>query len=68
MVIIMDMHTGKRYEEPADPYGEEVLNANWLPQPALQVALQAVEDAAAPPAIAAEDAEAFLAAVYRYQE
>jgi len=61
---IMDMHTDRRCEESADPYGEEVLNANWLPQPELQPAA----DAAASTAIAAEDVEAFLAAVYRYQE
>lgn len=64
----MDMHTNRRCEEPEDPYGEEVLNANWLPQPELRPALQPAADAAAAAGIAAEDVEAFLAAVYRYQE
>ena len=68
MVTIMDMNTGKVISEP-DEYGDEVLNASWLPprpEPALQ--LEQVErppaDTKAPPI----DIEGFLRAVYRYQE
>jgi hypothetical protein len=65
MVIVMDMHTGKRYEDPVDAYGEEVLSASWLPQPELRLGLQLVQAERTP---AADDVDGFLAAVYRYQE
>lgn len=65
MVIVMDMHSGKRCEDPGDAYGEEVLNASWLPQPELQLGLQPVEVEHAP---AAEDVEGFLATIYLCQE
>jgi hypothetical protein len=70
MVTIMDMNTGKVISEP-DEYGDEVLNASWLPprpEPSLQ--LEQVEhhaaDKKAPPI--AFDIEGFLRAVYRFQE
>ncbi len=74
MVIVMEMNPGKPADSPF-AYDDEVLNANWLPpsltsqpapQPALQ--LQVVETPRSrqmPPPI---DADAFLKAVYRYQE
>jgi hypothetical protein len=69
VVIIMEMHTGKLVEEPQDAYGDEVLNANWLPEPGVQLGLQAVAaEAEHPPQGAAEDVEAFLYAVYHFQE
>ncbi len=68
MVIYMDMTSGKKIEEPVAPYDEEVLNASWLPQPALQLGLQMAETARQEPALAPTDVEGFLAAVYRFQE
>ncbi|NMG75310.1 hypothetical protein [Aromatoleum diolicum] len=68
MVTIMDMNTGKVIEEPEE-YGEEVLNASWLPprpEPALQV--QQVEHIETEPKAPPMDVEHFLEAVYRYQE
>lgn len=68
MVTIMDMNTGKLIGEPEE-YGEEVLNASWLPprpEPALQ--LQQVEHIATEPKAPPMDVEHFLEAVYRYQE
>lgn len=69
VVMIMEMHTGKLLEEPQEAYGDEVLNANWLPEPGLQLGLQAVAaETEHPPLGAAQDVEAFLYAVYRFQE
>jgi len=68
MVIVMDMYSSKRIEEPEDRYGEEVLNANWLPEPQLQLGLQQAVGHAERAPVAIEDVEAFLSAVYRYQE
>lgn len=68
MVIIMEMHTGKLVEEPQETYGDEVLNANWLPEPGVQLGLQSVAEAEHLPRAAEEDAEAFLHAVYCFQE
>lgn len=69
MVIIMSMHTGKVVEEPL-AYGEEVMNANWLPRPDIAPQLQEVEQDGRrrqrrPPP---EDIDAFLNAIYRNQE
>lgn len=69
MVIIMEMHTGNVVGNP-DEYGDEVLNASWLPQPEPALPLQHVERGEAagnrpPPPIDVDD---FLRAVYRYQE
>jgi hypothetical protein len=64
----MDMHTGKSHEEPVDIYGDEVLNANWLPQPEMRPALQPVEREAAHSEVSVEDVEGFLASVYLHQE
>lgn len=68
MVIVMDMDSGKRIEEPEERYGEEVLNANWLPSPEVQLGLQESHGDAERHAVATQDVEAFLSAVYRYQE
>ncbi len=66
MVIIMDIDTGKALGEP-DEYDEEVLNAGWLPQPEPSLQLVQVEHTEPAP-IPPEDVEAFLKAMYRYQE
>lgn len=68
MVIIMDMQTGEGVAEPVDPYGEEVLNANWLPGPELALGMQQAEHGMEPSPVAPQDVDAFLSAVYRYQE
>lgn len=69
MVMIMDMTTGKAIVEPTEEYGDEVLNANWLPpQPEAAAGLQEVEHAAHGAPRAPIDVEHFLEAVYRYQE
>ena len=67
-MIIMDMQSGKGVEEPADPYGEEVLSASWLPEPEMRLGGQQAEHAPAPSPLATQDVDAFLSAVYRYQE
>ncbi|MCK0509919.1 hypothetical protein [Aromatoleum buckelii] len=69
MVIIMEMHTCDVIGNP-DEYGDEVLNASWLPQPEPALPLQHVEGVEVagnrrPPPIDVDD---FLQAVYRYQE
>lgn len=68
MVTIMDMTTGKVIGEPEE-YGDEVLNASWLPpQPAPQLGLQSVEHIETSPKAPPGGVEHFLEAVYRYQE
>jgi hypothetical protein len=71
MVSIMDMTSGTRLSD-AERYGEEVLNANWLP-PALALGLQTVSEsvAASAPARtepALTDIEGFMSRLYRSQE
>lgn len=68
MVIIMDTSSGKRMtdEQTEDRYGDEVLNASWLPCPELQAGLQAVEPARSETPIT--DPETFLRNVYLCQE
>ncbi|NMG72189.1 hypothetical protein [Parazoarcus communis] len=68
MMIVMDMQSGREIREP-QAYDEEVLNASWLPHP--EVALQLQEVTQRPRTInmpPPEDIDAFLQAVYRYQE
>lgn len=66
MVIIMDM--GKRIEDEFGAFEEEVLNAQWLPQPALQLGLQELRPAAAPRPVRDVDTDAFLRTMYLAQE
>jgi hypothetical protein len=71
MVNIMDMTSGARLSD-AERYGEEVLNANWLPQPALALGLQTVsESVASQPARTASaltDIDDFMSRLYSAQE
>ena len=68
MVAIMDMRTGERLSD-AELYGEEVLNAGWLPQAALQLGLQsAVSPARKLRSKAVADPDTFLRRLYSAQE
>ena len=66
MVIIME--TGKRIEDEFGAFEEEVLNAQWLPQPSLQLAMQEFQPAIAARPIQDIDVDAFLRTVYQSQE
>lgn len=72
MLMVMDMTTGKIEEavpEAAPEFGsfeDEVLNAEWLPRPEVQLGLQPVVHHEHK--VPAEDAEAFLRNVYASQE
>lgn len=69
MVRIMETTTTDRSPTEAERYGEEVLNANWLPQDALLMVTETNHstihhyDSAA-----TEDPDAFLRAFYLAQE
>jgi hypothetical protein len=74
MVIVMDMSTGKiddkqNPEEAAaeefGPFVDEVLNAGWLPQPALRLETHHHTEKTAAVVV---DADEFLRALYRNQE
>jgi len=70
MVNIMDMTSGARLSD-AERYGEEVLNANWLPQVALALGLQTVSETsgkARTPVPALTDIEGFMSRLYSAQE
>lgn len=72
MVICMDMESGARtYTDPEDggglAYGEEVLNANPLP-PELALGLQEIPVSMPERHVVPTDVDAFLSAVYRFQE
>lgn len=71
MVVIMEMSTGKIIEEPVVEYDDEVLNASWLPHPAVQAGLQTVAEAEtirSHKAYVPEDPDRFLRDLYRLQE
>lgn len=67
MVIIMDMSTGKKLEELGD-YGDEVLNANWLPQPDVEPGLQSAAETRHERREPPQDPDAILQAYYLNQE
>ena len=56
----------ERSEEAEDAYGEEVLNASWLPE--MPPATRPESGVTEPSPMATADLQDFLAAVYRYQE
>ena len=69
MVKIMDMTTGQILND-ADRYGDEVLNANWLPQIAASLGLQPVTSTASRkvPDAGLTDIDGFMSRLYRAQE
>lgn len=67
MVNIMDMTSGTRLTDAAR-YGDEVLNANWLPQPALALGLQPVSESTTPVRALLTDIDAFMSRLYSSQE
>ena len=67
MVIVMDMQTGLRIEDEFGPFEDEVLGANWLPQPEVAPAVAEVTPTRRQPE-AALDVDAFLRNVYLSQE
>ena len=69
MVIIMNTETGRHIEDEFGAFEEEVLNAQWLPQPLQpQAALQKVASSGTSRTVAGLDAEAFLRNMYLVQE
>lgn len=67
-VKIMDMRTGETLSD-AERYGEEVLNANWLTNPALALGLQAAESQKVKhDSPLFTDIDGFLARLYSAQE
>lgn len=69
MVTIMEMATGARLSD-AERYGDEVLNASWLPQAALELGLQSAVSATRRGSAgkALSDPESFLRRLYLAQE
>ena len=69
MVRIMDTDTGRYIVGEFGAFEEEVLNAQWLPQPLTpQLDLQEKAPVHGSPAAMALDADAFLRAMYLSQE
>ncbi len=66
MVIIMDTELGRRIEDEFGAFEDEVLNAQWLPQPVLELGLQELPPEAAPRQVL--DVEAYLRTIYLAQE
>lgn len=62
---LFDFMSGKSLGRPQD-YGDEVLNAGWLPQPEAALAARRVQPSR--PRSAVADPDAFLRDVYRSQE
>ena len=67
MVIIMDSSTGKRLDDESQ-YGDEVLNAGWLPQPELGLQLQSAVPAHPHEHRPISDPDSFLNNMYSSQE
>ena len=69
MVIIMNAETGRHIEDEFGAFEEEVLNAQWLPQPVqLQLGLQKVTSGTMTRTVSGMDADAFLQNMYANQE
>ncbi len=67
MLMVMEMSSGKIYEDEFGKFEDEVLNAEWTPPaPELQLGLQEVHSVSA--SARDVDAEAFLATMYRNQQ
>lgn len=67
MVTIMDMTTAEHISD-VDRYGDEVLNANWLPQAVLQLGLQEAHDVPHWSQASISDPDAFMRRLYQAQE
>lgn len=69
MVIIMNSETGRHIEDEFGAFEEEVLNAQWLPQPLQpQPSLQKTTSGSNSRAVSGMDADAFLRNMYLAQE
>lgn len=69
MVILMGMESGRFVANEFGAFEEEVLNAQWLPQPPeLQLGLQEAMSSKATRPARVVDAEAFFRNVYLNQE
>jgi len=69
MVTIMNSETGRHIEDEFGAFEEEVLNAQWLPQPLqLQAGLQKASSESVSRMVTGLDAEAFLRNMYLAQE
>ena len=69
MVIVMNMETGRHIEDEFGAFEEEVLNAQWLPQPLqLETALQKTVSGKPTRTVSGMDADAFLRNIYANQE
>jgi len=67
--MVIDMESGKRIDDDFGAFGEEVLNAQWLPPLAPELCLQQLRLATvAETSEQSLDAEAFLRTVYMNQE
>jgi hypothetical protein len=67
-MIIMDTDTGRYFENEFGAFEEEVLNAEWQPQPQLQLGLQESVSSGKAQAQPPEDLEAYLRTIYLSQE
>jgi hypothetical protein len=68
MVIVMDIETGLRLESEFGPFEDEVLGANWMPQPEAVTAVAGAVSARASRPEPGFDVEAFLRNIYLSQE
>jgi len=69
MVIIMNSATGRHIEDEFGAFEEEVLNAQWLPQPLqLEPGLQKAASGSISRTATGLDADAFLRNIYANQE
>ena len=69
MVMIMNSETGRQIEDEFGAFEEEVLNAQWLPQPLpVQSGLQKATSGSMSRAVTGMDADAFLRNIYANQE
>jgi len=69
MVIIMNSETGRHIEDEFGAFEEEVLNAQWLPQPMqVQAGLQKITSGSTSRTVGGMDADAFLRNIYVNQE
>ena len=69
MVVIMNVETGRHIEDEFGAFEEEVLNAQWLPQPLqLQPGLHKATSGKDSHTVSGMDADAFLRNMYVNQE